>query len=231
MPVSPNVTTASRNGIPQVLYYLLVAVVVAFTCVMLTMVFPYLSFERAINFLGTKPDKVLDNRVFLVAFYVHITTSFVALFGGVWQFSTVIYRRFPKLHRRIGMLYVVSILFLAAPSGMVLAAYANGGLPARVGFSFQCIVWWAATAAAWHAIRQKNYLRHNEMMLRSYAITLAALALRSESYLMYYLFETKPIETYVTVTWLSWVGNLIFAECLIIGGTGKRLLTAFVSHF
>ncbi len=227
MSVSPNEVITPRNHIARGFYYLLVVAVVGFTVVMLTMVFPYMSFERALNFLGTKPDSTLDSQTFVTAFYIHITSSFIALFGGVWQFSSTIYQRYPILHRRVGMAYIVSILFLAAPSGMVLATFANGGLPAKVGFSFQCILWWLATAAAWRAIKQKNYLLHNEMMIRSYALTLAALTLRTESYMMHYLLLTKPMETYVTVTWLSWVGNLVVAECLIIAGTSKRMLLAF----
>lgn len=60
--------------------------------------------------------------------------------------------------------------------------------------------------------------------VRSYAVTLAALALRGESYVMYYAFHTKPIETYLTVTWLSWVGNLLLAEALLELGLGRYLL-------
>jgi hypothetical protein len=50
------------------------------------------------------------------------------------------------------------------------------------------------------------------------------MSLRTESYAMYYFFHTKPIETYVTVTWLSWVGNFLIAEMLVYIGLGKRIL-------
>jgi hypothetical protein len=45
---------------------------------------------------------------------------------------------------------------------------------------------------------------------------------------MYYVFETKPIETYLTVTWLSWVGNLIVVEVLIEVGVGRYFLREFL---
>jgi hypothetical protein len=41
---------------------------------------------------------------------------------------------------------------------------------------------------------------------------------------MYYAFHTKPIETYLTVTWLSWVGNLVVAEVLLEMGLGRYFL-------
>ena len=113
---------------------------------------------------------------------------------------------------------------LPISSGLVLATYANGGLAAQVGFSLQCLVWWAVTYLAWNDIMKKRYESHANMMIRSFAVTLAAMSLRTESYVMYYWFGTKPIETYLTVTWLSWVGNLLLAEVLIYNGLGKKIV-------
>lgn len=199
--------------------------VLFFSVVMLGKVLPYLSFERAIHFLGTKPDAVLNRHDFTVAFYVHITSSLVVLAVGVWQFFPTLLRRRPRVHRWLGKIYVLGILVLAAPSGLVLAVYANGGLPAKVGFVLQCLVWWGVTLAAWYEIRRRRFQRHSEQMIRSFAVTLAAMSLRTESYLMFYWLGTKPIETYVTVTWLSWVGNLLLAELLVYAGWGKMLVT------
>jgi hypothetical protein len=182
-----------------------------------------MTFERAINFLGTKTDAVLDRSYFMWAFYVHITSSIAVMGGGIVQFFPFLLRGYPQVHRFIGKIYIGSILLMAAPSGLILAAFANGGLPSKVGFTLQCLVWWWITFVAWQEVMKKHYLKHSEMMLRSYAVTLAAMSLRVESYVMYYLFETKPIETYLTVTWLSWVGNLLIAEILIYLGLCKKL--------
>ena len=77
---------------------------------------------------------------------------------------------------------------------------------------------------------QKNYREHINWMIRSYAITLAAMSLRTEGYLMHYLLHTKPIETYVTITWLSWVGNWMIAEILITLGLGNYLFKKYVKN-
>jgi hypothetical protein len=90
----------------------------------------------------------------------------------------------------------------------------------------QCIVWWLSTLLAWQEIHKRQWLSHIEWMIRSYAITLAAMSLRLESYWLYYFMGTKPIETYLTVTWLSWTGNLLIAEIMIRMGAGKLLLKA-----
>jgi hypothetical protein len=206
---------------------LLPAAVLAFSALMFTKVTPYFSFARATGFLSTKTDPVLDNPVFLAAFYVHITSSLWVMVSGALQFVPLLSARFPELHRRLGKLYVLSILLLAAPSGLVLAFFANGGLPAKAGFVLQCLVWWLTTYAAFREAVARQWLPHVEWMMRSLAVTLAAMSLRLESYGMYYWLHTKPIETYLTVVWLSWTGNLLLTEVLIRAGAAKSLLQTF----
>jgi uncharacterized membrane protein len=204
-------------------FYLFAAAVIFFTGVMFTKILPYLTFERAYAFLGTKPDKILDKQHFIIAFYIHILSSGFALGTGVFQFSKILLKKRPTLHRYLGKIYVSSILFLAAPTGLIISFYANGGMSSRVGFVLQSMVWWTLTYWAYEAIRKREILLHCNMMIRSFAITLAAMSLRTESYFLFTFFETKPLETYETVTWLSWVGNLLLAELMIHYGLGKRI--------
>ena len=208
----------------KLLFALAALFIAAFAALMLTKTLPYYTFEKGIHFLTTKSDETNGNPWFRAGFYIHITTSLVVLVLGLLQWLPPVARLGPRLHRWLGYGYVVGILVLAAPSGLVLARFANGGLAAQVGFSLQCVVWWLATWAAYRAARQRQWPRHTAWMVRSYAVTLAALALRGESYLLYYAFHTKPIETYLTVTWLSWVGNLVVAEVLLELGLGRYFL-------
>ncbi|GAB2940406.1 DUF2306 domain-containing protein [Hymenobacter coalescens] len=201
--------------------------IAAFGLLMLTKVLPYLSFEPGIEFLTTKSTTVNADLLFRVGFYVHITSSLWVLGAGLVQFFPGLTRHHQPLHRTLGKVYVASILLLAAPSGQILALYANGGLAAKVGFSLQCVVWWLSTWQAYRMARQHRWTEHTEWMLRSFAMTLAAMSLRLESYAMFYLLGTKPIETYLTVTWLSWTGNLLLAEVLVQAGLARRLLRHF----
>ena len=212
----------------RLLLALAALLIAAFAGLMLTKTLPYYTFEKGIHFLTTKSDETNDNPVFRAGFYVHITTSLLVLVAGLLQFIPVLARRGPGLHQRLGKFYIIGILALAAPSGLILARFANGGLVAQVGFTLQCLVWWLCTWRAYRAARQHQWPLHVNWMLRSYAVTLAALALRGESYMMYYAFETKPIETYLTVTWLSWVGNLILVEILLEAGLGRYFLREFM---
>ncbi|MCF8326042.1 MAG: DUF2306 domain-containing protein, partial [Leadbetterella sp.] len=71
------------------------------------------------------------------------------------------------------------------------------------------------TLKAFLNIKEGNITQHLRYMIRSLAVTYAAFSLRTESYIMYQYMGTKPIETYLTVVWLSWVGNLFLAEILL----------------
>ncbi|TYZ14489.1 DUF2306 domain-containing protein [Hymenobacter lutimineralis] len=211
-------------SVARVMQLLAGAGVVAFTVLMATKVWPYLSLEPGIHFLTTKSDATNESILFRVGFYVHITSSLWVLAAGLMQFFPQWFRGRAAWHRRLGKLYVASILALAAPSGLVLAGFANGGLVAKVGFTLQCVVWWLSTWQAYRLARQRRWEAHTEWMIRSFAVTLAAMSLRLESYGLFYLFGTKPIETYLTVTWLSWTGNLVLAEVLVQAGLARRLL-------
>ncbi|MFN8285731.1 MAG: DUF2306 domain-containing protein [Chitinophagales bacterium] len=219
--------TAKSKWLPYLFYALLFAPFIFFTLLMCSKVVPYLSFAHAVNFLSTKTEETLQNPVFRLGFYVHITTSAIVLISGLPQFLPSLIRTKPSWHRWSGIAYVFAILLFAAPSGLLIALFANGGLPAKTGFVMQCLLWWFITLIAYLNVRKKNYREHINWMIRSYAITLAAMSLRTEGYIMHYFFHTRPIETYVTITWLSWVGNWFIAEILITLGLGNYLFKKY----
>lgn len=208
----------------NVLLYAVLGGAALFAALMLTKVIPYLAFGYDTNFLSTKTNQTLDSTLFRIGFYVHITSSCVVIFSGITQFIPWLVNNRPRVHRLLGKVYVVGIMGFAAASGLVLAIYANGGFAAKTGFALQCLVWWFATCMAYLKIIQHNYREHIAWMVRSFAITMAAFSLRTETYVLHTVFHTQPIETYITITWLSWVGNWIVAEIVLAAGFDKYLL-------
>jgi Predicted membrane protein (DUF2306) len=189
---------------------------IIFAIIMAENTIPYFDFAPRKDFLGTKTFAVTSKLIFKTGFYTHICSALVVWLAGIPQFWPLLVLKYPKWHRNLGKIYVFGILFLAAPSGLILAAFANGGLSAQVGFTLQCLVWWFLTFKAFLFIKEGNIAEHVRCMIRSLAVTYAAFSLRTESYVMYQFFGTKPIETYLTVVWLSWVGNLFLAEILLL---------------
>jgi hypothetical protein len=204
----------------------LIAVIILFFCwLMLRLSLPYLALKPGIDFLKSKTE-VYHLEIWRIGFYLHVFSSVLILFAGATQFSGLILHRFPILHRLMGWTYVGILLFLSGPGAVVMAFYANGGLPAQASFILLSLLWYVFTIVAFVSALKKKWAVHARFMLRSYALTFSAVTLR----LLVYLFvssrwiHARPQEIYITVAWLSWVPNLIIAEALIGMGVIDRLL-------
>ena len=149
----------------------------------------------------------LDDRP--VWFFLHVGFSPIALALLPLQFSAKIRKNRLQLHRWAGRLYGLSIA-LGASSGMVLALTTITGPLAASGFFFLDIAWFAATAAAIYFAMARQIARHRRWMIRSAALTLAAVTLRL--YLPFGELMFGIEVAYPFIAWLCWVPNLIFAE-------------------
>ncbi len=192
-------------------------IMMAFCYLMLDLTIPYLipPFATDIEFLATKQD-VIDLGHWKFSFYVHIVASFLVLFLGVFQFSKWLMKNKPLLHRNIGKIYVVLILFITAPSGLIMAYYANGGITSQLGFITQAILWWSFTYLAYKKAINKDLISHGKWMLRSYAMTMSAITLRAVSFIAGWVMIPIHYEKiYAFSAWSGWGFNLIIAEILI----------------
>jgi uncharacterized membrane protein len=181
---------------------------------------PYFSFRTDIDFLLTK-QALISDRIWITAFYLHISSSVVVLLAGGLQFNQRRLRRYPGFHRAVGKLYIGCILLLSAPSGLIMAWKANGGAAAKASFVLLSLLWWMYTFAAYMLIRKGKVKGHLEYMTKSYALTLSAITLRLYTFFMPALLHLRGQEAYVTVAWLSWVPNLLLAELLLGSGLLK----------
>jgi hypothetical protein len=107
-----------------------------------------------------------------------------------------------------------------------IAAHAHTGAIASAGFLALGVFWICATTAGFVNIHQGQVQAHREWMIRSYALTAAAITLRS--YLPVLTISGVPFETtYKIVAWACWIPNLVFAEWLVRRGrTGTKLVSA-----
>ncbi|GAA4276050.1 DUF2306 domain-containing protein [Aquimarina mytili] len=151
-----------------------------------------------------------------IAFYTHVIFSVFSLFAGFTQFSKTIRTKYTRIHRIAGWIYLVSILVFAAPSGLVIGYYANGGFWSQLAFCLLAVGWFWFSLQAILALRQKEYQKHQIFMIRSFALTLSAITLRLWKYLIVLVFQPRPMDVYQIVAWLGWVLNLIIAEIIIL---------------
>ncbi|MBO9698681.1 MAG: DUF2306 domain-containing protein [Sporocytophaga sp.] len=198
----------------RIIQVILSAIVLFTVWLMFKITIPYFSFRYDIGFLLTK-QAILHKAIWRWSFYIHIASSIFVLLFGIFQFIKPLLESFPKLHKLLGKAYVFIILFLSAPSGLVMAFYANGGIYAKISFVLISLLWWLFTFVAFLKIRDRKIKGHIDFMVRSYALTLSAITLRTYVLILPIFIHLHAKEMYTLVAWLSWVPNLIIAEVII----------------
>lgn len=176
--------------------------------------FMYWNFKPDVNFLLTKPDLVSDP-LWRTTFYIHIFGGMLAIISGPFQFIKALRRKNLNLHRLIGKMYVSSILFIAAPTGLYMAFYANGGFYSTLGFLLMSVLWFYTTWMALVTIKKKQIQQHVNWMVRSYAMTFAAVTLRLWVPFLSLVVDMEHLQVIIITAWISWLFNLVAAELLI----------------
>jgi uncharacterized membrane protein len=174
------------------------------------------AYAMAVVFVPAMRPPFLRERFVTVplAAYAHLLGSGLALAIGPFQLNVRLRGRFLDVHRWIGRAYVISVL-LGGTAALALATISQAGLPTHVGFGLLGGLWLFATGMAYRRIRAGDQVSHRRWMIRSYALTFAAVTLRI--YLPLSQVAGIPFDAaYQTISWLCWVPNLVVAEWLIL---------------
>lgn len=143
--------------------------------------------------------------------YTHIFASAVAMTFGPFQFLPAIRRRFVRVHRWMGRVYLGIGVLVGGLAGLYMATFAFGGIASKLGFSLLAVLWLYTGFRAFSAIRHGDVVEHRQWMVRNFSLTLAAVTLRillPASGLAGIPFEIA----YPAIAWLCWVPNLLVAE-------------------
>src|SRR4051812_13693930 len=104
-----------------------------FMWLMLRITLAYIPYNTDVGFLQIKQDYI-DIDHWRTAFFVHVYMSIWVLLAGFTQFSTKIRDFYPGLHRGLGYVYAVDVVFITGPAGLLMGFYANGGITSKVAF-------------------------------------------------------------------------------------------------
>ncbi len=144
---------------------------------------------------------------------LHVAGAATALLVGPLQFSSAVRSRLPLFHRSLGRVYVVSCL-LGGATGFVLALGASTGWITVAGFGSLAVAWIITTSLAWRRAMQGQFVEHRAWMIRSFALTFAAVTLRL--YLPLLPLLSIPFDQgYRAISCLAWVPNLMVAELYV----------------
>lgn len=145
--------------------------------------------------------------------YPHAFFGSVALALGTVQFRRRLVTARPRIHRVIGTIYIAAAA-LTGIAGLYMSFYAFGGIVTGLGFGVLAVLLLTTTGVAYVRIRRGDVVAHREWMIRSYALIFAAVTLRIELPILIGLLGAfRP--AYMTIAWLSWVPNLLWATLYI----------------
>ena len=188
---------------------------------MLRIIFLYIPMQTDVAFLQLK-QQYIHITAWRIAFFVHVFTSMLALLAGFTQFSKKLLKQRPKLHRTLGYIYVVDVLMVTGPAGLLMSFYANGGTSSRIAFVLLSCLWIISTAIALYKAKQRDFKVHRIFMIRSFALTLSAITLRIWKVLLAHFTDIPPMDRYRIIAWLGWTLNLLVAELIIYYYIKKR---------
>lgn len=142
---------------------------------------------------------------------VHMTAGTVTLLTGPFQFWTGFRRRYARLHRWMGRLFLGGVV-----GGSVCAYRMAIGTALGWDWGFALLVmataWISFAAMAFYAILKGCVQIHKEWMVRTYVVTFAFVTIRVLA--DYYPGDRLPASG-ATYAWSSWVLPLLFTELIL----------------
>lgn len=160
--------------------------------------------------VGPFAPNVIENHFVAPWLIVHVGGAVIALLTGAFQFLAPLRRRWPVVHRWTGRAYAVGCL-VGGVSGLMLALGTTMGPVALTGFAGLAFGWLVTTTFGWQHALQRRFVEHRQWMIRSWALTLAAVTLRLYLPIGAALGIDIAI-SYPAISWLCWVPNLIVTE-------------------
>jgi hypothetical protein len=171
------------------------------------------------------PPNIGSNPMARPWLFVHAGFAATAMLIAPFQFVRSVRNQYPNVHRWLGRGYVTACL-LGGAAGFLLALGSTAGPVARMGFAGLAIAWLATTIIAWSLAWRRRFAEHRAWMIRSFALTFAAVTLRI--YLpLAMITGLSFMPAYRAIAWLCWVPNLIAAELYLLAENQKRPMKSF----
>ncbi len=150
----------------------------------------------------------------LAVLITHIVASMLALIIGPFQFLPAIRKgRRIMVHRWLGRTYLLGVLF-GGLGGLYMAQLAYGGIISELGFTGLAILWLYTGYQAYRHIRARDINGHRRWMIRNYALTFAAVMLRTWLPISGAL-GIDFLMAYRVIAWMCWIPNLLVVEWII----------------
>jgi uncharacterized membrane protein len=183
---------------------------------MLIGVLPFIILSKGMKFgvEETKDITLYTNLFWKNSFYVHVIVGGLPLLLGWTQFIPKLRTKYPKVHRFIGKIYVVTFLTTTL-TGFFISFYATGGLIPAFGFGTVALIAFYTTLKAYLDIRKGDVVNHQKMMMYSYACCFAAVTFRLWQTLLFLVLNDFEV-IYPIAAWMGWAPNLLVVYWMIV---------------
>jgi hypothetical protein len=171
---------------------------------------------------GSPGPQVLANLFARPFLLIHAAGAGTALLTVPFQFLPAIRRR-RAVHRWVGRTYAAAVV-IGGAAGLALSLGTTAGPIAGVGFGLLAVTWLYVTGQGWLTARARRFDEHRRWMIRSFALTFAAVTLRIYMPAAM-LAHLDAAQAYRAIAWLAWVANLMVAE-LYLRRSAQRLQPA-----
>lgn len=148
---------------------------------------------------------------------LHGSFGIVAMVTALVQLWPGLRRRWPRVHRWVGRVYVVG--GVVPCSVMLVGLLFAIGEPTNTADFFWGVVWLTATAVAWRAARRGEFAEHRQWMSYSVALTLVVTTNAGLFIAATYLAPLiNPAVVHDSLNWLTWVLHLGVAHWYVVRG-------------
>jgi uncharacterized membrane protein len=145
-----------------------------------------------------------------IALSLHALGGAIALLAGPLQFVPRFRESNWNRHRLLGWIYCAAVA-LGWCASLWIAPHTQTGRIASAGFLALGAGWIVTTGLAVRFILRGDAIRHRRWMIRSFALTAAAITLRIYLPLIF-VFHWNFSIAYPAIAWLCWIPNAIGAE-------------------
>ena len=167
--------------------------------------------------MGTLPEE--NARISTVPFSHFAHALGGVLFGiiGPIQFGRVLAKKYGRLHRIMGRIFVIAGAFLALSSISLLWQFPDSGsfLVSRGRLVF-AVALAISLFFAVKSARLRKFKIHRDWMIRAYAVGIGATAVSNVFIPIFVITGEPPIGTVADMIFIgSWFLVVVFAECLV----------------
>ena len=166
------------------------------------------------------PQEALGNPLGVPFLFIHVAGAVTALLLGSVQFIPALRNGRTPPHRWVGRVYVLGVL-IGGVAGLILSTRSFAGPIATAGFGSLAVLWIGFTLLGWRAAVQGRFADHRRWIIRSWALTLAAVTLRIYLPLVQ-VFDLDFLPWYRAISFLAWVPNLMLAEVWLRRTSARR---------